>query len=418
MVVVLGRLFGSPPPPAEPVPPPVVTPDRGRPRSPGPPLPAMSAPAPAAGTERWLAALERLVRAESPSDDPAAIERCAGLVAELLAVEVPGGLTEILPGSDGCGPHLRWRRGSGGPAVLLLGHLDTVWGHGAFSPLFERREGWASGPGVFDMKGGVVIAIAALAARHAAGWPRGRVTLLLTSDEEVGSETSRALIEAEARTHQAVLVLEPALGQSVKVGRKGVGSFRLTVTGRAAHAGLEPERGVNAVEEMARQIPRVAALADPARGTTVTAAVLHAGTRTNVVPAQATLDIDVRVRTAAEAERVAAGLAALAPVDPRAGLAVSGGLNRPPMEAEQAAPLFALAAAVAAELGRSPLTGVEVGGGSDGNFTAALGIPTLDGLGAVGGNAHADGEWMDTGRLPERVALLAGCLDRLLAPGA
>jgi len=389
MVVVLGRLFGSPPPPAEPVPPPVVTPDLGRPRSPVPPAPAVSGPAPAAGTERWLAALERLVRAESPSDDPQAIERCAGLVAELLAVEVPGGLTEILPGSDVCGPHLRWRRGSGGPAVLLLGHLDTVWGHGAFSPLFERREGWASGPGVFDMKGGVVIAVAALAARHAAGWPSGRVTLLLTSDEEVGSETSRALIEAEARTHQAVLVLEPALGQSVKVGRKGVGSFRLTVTGRAAHAGLEPERGVNAVEEMARQIPRVAALADPARGTTVTAAVLHAGTRTNVVPAQATLDIDVR-----------------------------GGLNRPPMEAEQAAPLFALAAAVAAELGRSPLTGVEVGGGSDGNFTAALGIPTLDGLGAVGGNAHADGEWMDTGRLPERVALLAGCLDRLLAPGA
>ncbi len=418
MVLLLGRLFGTPPPPAEPVPPPVVTPDVRPGRGPGPVGAAVSGPDPGTGAERWLAALERLVREESPSDDPQAVARCCGLVAELLAAEVPGGVTEILPGAAGRGPHLRWRRGSGGPAVLLLGHLDTVWGHGAFQPLFERREGRVSGPGVFDMKGGVVIALGALAARHAAGWPSGRVTLLLTSDEEVGSETSRALIEAEARAHQAVLVLEPALGSSVKVGRKGVGEFRLTVTGRAAHAGLEPERGVNAVEEVAAQIPRISALADPASGTTVTPAVLQAGTRTNVVPAQATLDIDVRVRTTAEAERVTAGLAALAPVNARAGLTVTGGLNRPPMEAEQAAPLFAVAAAVAAGLGGPPLTGVEVGGGSDGNFTAALGIPTLDGLGAVGGNAHADGEWLDATRLPERIALLGGCLDQLLDPGA
>lgn len=360
----------------------------------------------------WAEILEELVRIESPSGDAAAIQRCAEAVAGWIQRLLEPRRLEL--GSEQGVPHLIMRTGDGaGPGVLLLAHLDTVWEVGSFQPLFAVAEGRASGPGVFDMKGGVVIALAALAALRATGAKLPPVTLLCTGDEEVGSLASRPLIEAEASRGTAVFVLEAASGKSVKVARKGVGNYQLRLLGRAAHAGLEPERGVNAVVELAGLVSGVAAIAKPELGTTVTPTVFHGGHRTNVVPAQAELVVDVRFATAAEAERVDRELRALRPAHPQAVLEVGGGANRPPLEAAASASLFKIATGVAASLGWPPLQSASVGGGSDGNFTAALGVPTLDGLGAVGGNAHAAGEWIDLASLAARAALLAGCVESI-----
>jgi glutamate carboxypeptidase len=300
--------------------------------------------------------------------------------------------------------------GSGGPSVLLLGHLDTVWDAGSFQPLFSLSAGRVEGPGVFDMKGGVVVALAALAGLQQGEQPPGDLTILLTGDEEVGSSSSLELIQEEAKRHTAVLVLEPPQGRSVKIARKGIGGYRVTVHGRAAHAGLDPERGVNSLVAMAPLVAEVASLARPELGTTVSPTVLRAGTRTNVVPAQAVMDVDVRFATAAEAERVDQAMRRLTVAVPGARLEVEGGPNRPPFELKSSSRLFALAKEVVAGLGWKELEGASVGGGSDGNFTAALGVPTLDGMGIVGGNAHAQGEWAQLDSIPDRAALLAGCL--------
>lgn len=356
----------------------------------------------------WTQILEELVRIESPSGDTAALERCAaatsGWIQRLL------GPSAVELGSEHGVPHLTLRVGEGA-GVLLLAHLDTVWSVGSFQPQFEIHEGRASGPGVFDMKGGVVIALAALAALRESGAAHPPLTLLCTGDEEVGSTASRALIEREARRSVAVLVLEAASGEAVKVARKGVGGYHLRLLGRAAHAGLEPERGVNAVVELAGLVGRVAAIASPEQGTTVTPTVFQGGGRTNVVPAEARLDVDVRFATGAEAERVDREMHRLRPEHPEAVLEVVGGANRPPLERAASSSLFKVASEAAAALGWSKLEGIAVGGGSDGNFTAALGVPTLDGLGAVGGNAHAAGEWIALGSLARRAALLAGCIE-------
>jgi len=361
---------------------------------------------------RWLEALEELVRCESPSRDPHAIEACARVVEHLFRTEVEP--TEIrLTESDG-GPSLVLRWGDRGEnAALLLGHLDTVWEKGSFQPVYQAAEGRVQGPGVFDMKGGVVVALAALAGLRGASALSGGLTLLLTGDEEVGSHASRELIEAESRGCRAVLVLEPPLGQAVKVARKGVGGYRVTVRGRAAHAGLDPERGVNSLVAIAALVAEVAALARPELGTTVSPTVLQAGTRSNVIPAQAVLEIDVRFATAAEADRVEEAMQRLQVTVPEAALEVTGGPNRPPFEPDSSRALFALAGQIAAELNWSEFKGATVGGGSDGNFTAALGVPTLDGLGIVGGNAHAEGEWAQADSIPERAALLAGLVVRI-----
>jgi glutamate carboxypeptidase len=268
------------------------------------------------------------------------------------------------------------------------------------------------------MKGGVVIAVAALAAMRELGLGSLPVTLLCTGDEEVGSRASRQLIEEEARRSEAVLVLEPPAAGAVKVARKGVGDYCLRVKGRAAHAGLEPERGINSVVELAALVGRVAAAARPELGTTVTPTVFHGGLRTNVVPAEAELRIDVRFSTSLEAQRVDAELRTLTPSHPEARLELLGGANRPPLEAEASVELFKLARTVAAGLGWPELRGATVGGGSDGNFTAAIGIPTLDGMGIVGGNAHAAGEWADPASIPARAALLAGCIQAIEPGGA
>ena len=258
--------------------------------------------------------LRSLVEVESPSHDLPAVSASAAAVAELVERRL-GTPPELVAGD--AGPHVHWR-GGGEPRVLLVGHHDTVFPAGALAARpFTVDDGRATGPGVFDMKGGIVIALHALAALP----DRSGVELLVTSDEEVGSATSRALIEERARACGAVLVLEPAAdGGALKVGRKGTGTFEVLVGGRAAHAGLEPERGVNALVEAAHQVLAIVGLAEPARATTVTPTLASAGTADNVVPAEARVRVDVRVVEPAEGDRLAAAFAALAPVDPAATL--------------------------------------------------------------------------------------------------
>ena len=364
----------------------------------------------------WLIeTIEALVCLESPSGDAAAINRCAAELESRLGSL--GGRVTRLPGGP-AGDHLRAEFGSGARRVLLLGHIDTVWPAGTLARRPFRAEGGRlHGPGVFDMKAGLALAGLAVKAlaQESDGLP-GVVVLLVTADEETGSAVSRGIIEAEARVSDAALVLEPALpGGALKTRRKGCGEFVLRVSGRAAHAGIEPELGASAISELARQILRIEALRDAAAGTAVNVGVVRGGSRPNVVAADAEAMIDVRVASAAEATRVTAALLALKPVDPGTQVAVAGGIDRPPMERSAAgSALFAVAQAVAADLGRTLGEG-GTGGGSDGNLTAALGVPTLDGLGAVGGGAHADNEHVTTADLPWRAALVAGLLRRILA---
>ncbi|MGH7610473.1 MAG: M20/M25/M40 family metallo-hydrolase [Candidatus Dormibacteria bacterium] len=360
----------------------------------------------------WRQVLDQLVACESPSGDGEGLRECSAICAAHFAQRAGLDRPEVVGSDRAPVLRLRRRRAGRGAPVLLLGHLDTVWERGGYRAGNEPRGERVLGPGVFDMKGGVVVALAALAALDEAELATGPITVLLTGDEEVGSPTSRALIEEEARQHAAALVLEPPQGPAVKVARKGVSQYRVVVQGRAAHAGLDPASGINAVVALAELVPRIAALSRSQLGTTVSPTVIKGGGRSNVIPAQAELVVDVRFSRAAEAERVDRGLQALA-VSGGAEVEVRGGVNRPPLERPASDGLFRLAASVWAELGRGELDGVAVGGGSDGSFTAALGVPTLDGLGIVGGHAHADGEWADPGSIPERAALLAGLLQRV-----
>lgn len=357
----------------------------------------------------WMTALEALVRHESPSRDKPALDALAGKLADRFAAI--GGAVAIEPNPHG-GDHLRIRffddRASGPPA-LLLAHYDTVWPVGTLAGMPFRVDGERIvGPGVFDMKASIVQAELALGsiARNRLAPPRP-VEFLLTSDEEIGSPTSRALIEARAREAAHVLVLEPPLADgSLKTARKGVGAFRMAIDGRAAHAGVEPEKGISAVVELAHQILAIGVLADPGAGTTVNVGVVSGGTTTNVVPARAEARIDVRAVTGSEARRIESALLGLAPKLPGAKVTVEGGFNRPPMErTPQVAALFGRVQKLAAgllELGEG-----STGGGSDGNFTAALGVPTLDGLGIEGAGAHASHEHIRADSLIERAALLA-----------
>lgn len=356
-----------------------------------------------ARTAEMVADAVTLLSVESPSSDVEATARCAR-AAEEIGTRLLGRSPQRL--TEGGRPALLWPA-QGEPALLLLCHLDTVWPHGTLDRWPITRDGGRlSGPGAFDMKTGAVQGLYAMAGLSGAA-------MLLTTDEEIGSPTSRGLIERVAAEHRAVLVLEAAAGGALKVGRKGVSIYRVEVTGRAAHAGLEPERGVNAFLELTHQGQRIAALGDPAAGTSVTPTVAHAGTTTNTVPARATLDVDVRATTVAEQRRVHEQMRALAPALDGAAVRADGGPNRPPMEPEQAAELFGVAVEVAADLGLPQPRGVSVGGASDGNFTAGIGVPTLDGLGAVGDHAHAEGEYAEIAAMPERAALVAGIITRV-----
>src|SRR5688572_1662120 len=362
----------------------------------------------------WLLEfIEALVAMESPSDDPAAVNTCGAELASRL--ESTGGIVTRVRSAI-AGDHLRATFGSGARQILLLGHFDTVWPVGQLARMPLKRDGGRLyGPGVFDMKAG--IGLAALATR--AVLERGalescRAVMLWTTDEEIGSNTSRALIEAEASRSEAVLVFEPSLpGGALKTSRKGVGQFEMIARGVSAHAGLDPGKGVSAVRELARQITAIDALQDPAHGVTVTVGIIQGGTRANVVPHEARAVIDARANTRADAERIAASLKALKPYLSGATIEVTGSFDRPPLERTAGVvKLFELAKGVAAEIGIGLEEG-SAGGGSDGNLTAALGVPTLDGLGAIGDGAHALHEHIEIDALVPRAAVIAGLLARL-----
>ncbi|MCE4026453.1 M20 family metallopeptidase [Microbacterium sp. Au-Mic1] len=371
---------------------------------------ARIAEAPEVSPDVIVADIGTLVRCESPSHDGEALLRSAEVTAA-LGERVLGAAPERIV-IDGT-PHLRWRFGT--PRVLLLGHHDTVWPSGSLERLpFGVEDGVLRGPGCFDMKTGVVMALHAVAALD----DREGVSILITGDEELGSPSSRALIESEARGCAAALVLEASAdGGAVKVARKGVSVYRVHVTGRAAHAGLEPERGVNASVEAAHLILSIAALGDDEAGTTVTPTLLRAGTAGNTVPAEAEFTVDVRAVTRTEQDRVDAALHALGTTLPGALVRIEDGPRSTPMERSASAGLFARARAIADELGLAPLEGVAVGGGSDGNHTAGIGVPTLDGLGAVGGGAHADDEHVIVDMIPERIALVRELIADVLTGG-
>lgn len=363
--------------------------------------------APPVDLDTMLADLRELVECESPSDDLTAVARSADVVARIGTARLgPEPERIVLDGRT----HLRWCLGSGPSRILVLGHHDTVWPLGSLATHpWSTEGGVVRGPGCFDMLAGLVMAFHALAGLDG-------VTLLVTGDEELGSPSSRGLIEDEARAAGAALVLEASAdGGALKAERKGVSLYDVGVVGLAAHAGLEPEHGVNATLELAHQVLLVAALDDLAAGTTVTPTVSRTGTTTNTVPAEGSFAVDVRVRTVAEQDRVDAEMRALAAVLPGASVTVSGGPNRPPLEATSSEALVARAVAVAARLGLSELRTAAVGGASDGNFTAGVGTPTLDGLGAVGGGAHADDEHVLADELVGRTQLLRALVADLLA---
>jgi glutamate carboxypeptidase len=359
----------------------------------GPPMPHRDL----IDVDAMLDDLRTLVEVESPSRDVEALRASAEAVAAIIERRLGGHAVFV---ESETGPHVRWS-GGGDPKVLLLGHHDTVFPLGTLEGRpFTVADGKATGPGVFDMLGGLVQGIHGLATLE----DRSGVELLVTADEEIGSRSSRALVEDLARACGAVLVLEGAAeGGALKTARKGCGTFQVSVAGRASHAGLDPAAGVNALVEAAHQVLTITTFARPELGTTVTPTVATAGTTENVVPAEATIVVDVRVESTAEADRVESAFAALTPQLEGAKLTVEGAVDRPPMPATVSVELFALA-----EQLLPGLEGATVGGGSDGNFTAALGVPTLDGLGAVGGGAHADDEHVVVDAMPERALLVAG----------
>jgi glutamate carboxypeptidase len=368
---------------------------------------------------QMLKMLGELVRLESPTEDPAAVNRCVTLLEGWIMAS--GGKSRRSK-QKAAGDLLMGLFGpvrSAAKPLMLLGHLDTVWPLGTLKKMpFRVGEGRAWGPGVLDMKAGVVMALSALSILQETGQLSRPVMLLLNSDEETGSEHSRALTESLAKRCGAVFVLEPAQGVpgAYKTARKGVANYRLQVHGVAAHSGVDFGQGHSAVLELGRQIERASAFTNPARGITVNAGVIGGGTRSNVVPAEAWAEFDVRIAKAVDAQRIDRRFRTLRAVDRQCRLEVSGGLNRPPMERTAGTvTLFRRAATMAAGLGFQ-LQEAATGGGSDGNFTSALGIPTLDGMGAVGEGAHARHESILLDALVPRTALLAAMIGGLSLP--
>ncbi|MSY05453.1 MAG: M20/M25/M40 family metallo-hydrolase, partial [Actinobacteria bacterium] len=294
------------------------------------------------------------------------------------------------------------------PEIVLLTHLDTVWPIDSFAPIWEIKDNRITGPGVFDMKAGFIQALYALRGVS------GSVALIATTDEESGSHSSKKLIEDLSRNARAVLVFEASVDGAVKIGRKGSADFKVTVTGKAAHAGLEPEKGINASTELSQLVLQIAKLENPEFGTTVVPTTMTSGSTTNTVPALASVDIDVRSYKAVELNRISAALKALVPQNLEAKITVTGQINRPPLELTSTQSLFERAKEVNAGLGRPPLVGVSVGGVSDGNFAAAVGAPTLDGLGAIGGGAHAQGEWVKADSIDSQITFINALITDLI----
>jgi len=354
--------------------------------------------------EPMLAALEALVRCESPSEDIQACRSVVTLASDIATriLGVPAQIKEV----EGR-PVFWW--GAENPEVVLLAHLDTVWPVGSYQPIWEVNGDVLRGPGTFDMKAGFIQAMYALKGIE------GSVALIATTDEETGSRTSKALIQEIAAQSKAVLVLEASLDGKVKTGRKGTAMYQIKVHGLAAHAGLEPEKGVNTTTEIAHVILALAALESLDHGTTVVPTLLRSGNTTNTVPDLAVLDIDARSFSQSELERVDQAIKNIAPTNSRARLEITGGLNRPPLQPSSTKDLYERAEKVAASLGMPPLGCAEVGGASDGNFAAAAGAQVLDGLGAVGGGAHAPHEWVQISSLQERSDFLHALIKDLLS---
>lgn len=366
----------------------------------------------------FLTFLETLVNCESPSDDLTAIERFNELFIDLVGNNATIKRVPAKSGAD----HLLVDLVLPGPEkkegqVLVLAHSDTVWPLGTLARMPWRvSKGRAWGPGVLDIKGGIALVIFAAQLLRELDIPVWkRIVLQISSDEETGSRTSRALTEKMAAQSDVVLVVEPGTGLEghAKTARKGIGDYRVTVKGIASHAGVDFEKGASAVVELARQIERIASFTDLAKGTTVNPGVISGGTRSNVIAAEAHAHVDIRVTSLKEAGRLEKLFRGLKPFDKRCSIEITGGLNRPPMVRTKAiAALFATAQDAASELGVD-LRESSTGGGSDGNFTAAIGIPTLDGLGCVGEGAHASHESILLDRIPDRMALLAKLFARL-----
>jgi glutamate carboxypeptidase len=365
--------------------------------------------------DEMVARLSTLVELESPSNNKAAVDQLGQELAREF--ERLGGKCRFHRAAHR-GDHLQADfAGAKGKPVLLLGHMDTVWDVSTIREMpFRIAQGRAWGPGAFDMKAGIVQGMAAIEAlcEVRSGLPRA-VTFFLVTDEEVGSETSRKITESLARKAAAVLVLEPAHGSkgALKTARKGVGDFTVKVTGRAAHSGLDFEKGASAVVELARQVGEIATFTDLKRGITVNPGVIRGGTRANVIAAEAVTEVDARIWKMKDAAYVEKKFRSLKPFDRKCKLEVTGGINRPPLERSKAvAALYGMAQEIAGGLGFK-LDETAVGGGSDGNFTAALGIPTLDGLGAVGEGAHAKNESVVIEEMPRRAALVARLIEEI-----
>jgi glutamate carboxypeptidase len=358
--------------------------------------------------------IRELAEIESPSDNKPAADRICAILAKRF--EALGGKVRIHPAGDfGDNLQIDFPGRENLKPVLLLGHFDTVYPLGTLASMpCHTADGRLYGPGVLDMKSGIALMLSAIEALQS--WhgelPRP-VTVFLVSDEEVGSVSSRKITEALAKESAAVLVLEPAAGTrgTMKTARKGVGDYTLTVQGVAAHAGLDPGKGHSAILEVARQISALAKLNDPRRGISINPGVIHGGTRTNVIAAAATVEIDVRIKRARQAAMLDRRFRSLKPFDKHCKLTLQGGVNRMPMERSAGvAALYKKAKAIASQINWK-LEEAAVGGGSDGNFTANLGIPTLDGLGGVGQGAHAAHEHIVISELPRRALLLAGMIE-------
>jgi len=358
--------------------------------------------------------LQRMVEIESPSDNKVAVDRMGAFLAQEF--ERLGGKVTFYPQKE-AGNHLKaeFAGGAGKPA-LLLGHFDTVWSMGTLANMPFRVEGGrAFGPGIYDMKAGITMMIFALRALRSADSTHRPVTVLLDTDEEVGSTTGRPVVEETAKGCDAVLVLEPSQGPKghLKTSRKGVGDITIKVRGRASHSGVDFEKGRSAIIELSHQILEIVKFTDLERGITVNPGVIQGGTRSNVIASDAWAEVDLRIVRAADAAALKQKFAALKPFDPDCSIEISGGMNRPPMErTDGTVRLFKIAQEIASVIGLS-LDESSTGGGSDGNFTSALGVPTLDGLGALGEGAHAVNESIVIEQLPLRTAVLAGLLQTL-----
>jgi glutamate carboxypeptidase len=351
-----------------------------------------------------LVDIQRLVECESPTEDLAACNQVVDLAVEIANKLLNTPSTKM---NESGRPVFWW--GAKNPKIVLLCHLDTVWPKGSFQPTWKIEADTATGPGVFDMKAGFVQALYAISQINGA---QDNVALVATTDEETGSATSKELIERLAKTAQAVLVFEASLDGKVKTGRKGTAMYQVSVIGKASHAGLEPEKGINATTELAKLVMQISTLENPEFGTTAVPTVMQSGTTTNTVPALAKLDIDVRSFTISELNRIDKSIRALS--SDVAKVEVTGGINRPPLETSSSMELYEKLEKVAKDLGLSPIGHASVGGASDGNLAAAAGAKVLDGLGAIGMGAHAPGESIKISTVEERIKLTAAFIDELL----